>query len=99
MGPVVTGCQGAHRRLHRLRASTRGPRWCSTVAGSSRGRAARQAYFLGATLFDNVTPDMKIYREEIFGPVLCVVRVDTFAEAVELINSHMLRQRRRLLHP
>src|SRR5450830_437430 len=45
-------------------------------------------FFVGGTLFDNVTPDMKIYKEEIFGPVLCVVRVPDFAEAVRLINAH-----------
>ncbi|MCZ4305437.1 CoA-acylating methylmalonate-semialdehyde dehydrogenase [Zoogloeaceae bacterium G21618-S1] len=53
-----------------------------TVSGREEG------YFLGATLFDNVKPGMKIYDEEIFGPVLCVVRVETFAEAVELINAN-----------
>ncbi|MGN6579200.1 MAG: CoA-acylating methylmalonate-semialdehyde dehydrogenase [Bordetella sp.] len=45
-------------------------------------------FFLGGTLFDHVRTDMKIYREEIFGPVLCVVRVPDFASAVELINAH-----------
>ncbi|MFG6179230.1 CoA-acylating methylmalonate-semialdehyde dehydrogenase [Halomonas sp. THAF12] len=45
-------------------------------------------YFLGATLFDRVTPAMDIYRDEIFGPVLCVVRVETFEEAIALINAH-----------
>lgn len=45
-------------------------------------------YFLGATLFDHVTPAMRIYRDEIFGPVLCVVRVESFDQAVELINAH-----------
>lgn len=45
-------------------------------------------YFLGACLFDRVSPGMRIYREEIFGPVLCVVRVPDFEAAVELINSH-----------
>ncbi len=47
-----------------------------------------EGFYLGATLFDHVTPDMKIYREEIFGPVLGIVRVDSFAEAVALINGH-----------
>ncbi|MBO9356450.1 CoA-acylating methylmalonate-semialdehyde dehydrogenase [Bordetella petrii] len=47
-----------------------------------------QGFFLGGTLFDQVTPQMNIYREEIFGPVLCVVRVPDFAAAVELINAH-----------
>lgn len=45
-------------------------------------------FFTGATLFDHVTPEMRIYREEIFGPVLCCVRARDFAEAVELINAH-----------
>ena len=45
-------------------------------------------FFLGGSLFDHVTPDMRIYREEIFGPVLCCVRVKDFAAAVELINAH-----------
>ena len=45
-------------------------------------------FFLGGTLFDNVTPEMTIYQEEIFGPVLCVVRVPDLKSAVELINAH-----------
>jgi malonate-semialdehyde dehydrogenase (acetylating)/methylmalonate-semialdehyde dehydrogenase len=45
-------------------------------------------FFIGATLFDHVTPQMRIYREEIFGPVLACVRVPDFAAAVELINAH-----------
>ncbi|AJY50822.1 methylmalonate-semialdehyde dehydrogenase [Halomonas sp. KO116] len=45
-------------------------------------------YFMGATLFDHVTSAMRIYQDEIFGPVLCVVRVDDFDQAVELINAH-----------
>jgi malonate-semialdehyde dehydrogenase (acetylating)/methylmalonate-semialdehyde dehydrogenase len=45
-------------------------------------------FFLGATLFDHVKPEMRIYREEIFGPVLGVVRVNNFEKALELINQH-----------
>lgn len=45
-------------------------------------------FWLGGTLFDNVKPDMKIYKEEIFGPVLSCVRVPAFSDAVELINAH-----------
>ncbi|MEW6255321.1 MAG: CoA-acylating methylmalonate-semialdehyde dehydrogenase [Pseudomonadota bacterium] len=45
-------------------------------------------YYIGGCLFDNVTPDMKIYKEEIFGPVLSVVRTDTFDEALRLVNEH-----------
>ncbi|MFJ5409513.1 CoA-acylating methylmalonate-semialdehyde dehydrogenase [Pectobacterium punjabense] len=47
-----------------------------------------QGYFIGPTLFDNVTPEMKIYQEEIFGPVLSVVRVPDYQTAVTLINNH-----------
>ena len=47
-----------------------------------------KGFWVGGTLFDHVTPQMKIYREEIFGPVLVVVRVPDFAAAVELINAH-----------
>ncbi|NVK42016.1 MAG: CoA-acylating methylmalonate-semialdehyde dehydrogenase [Oceanospirillaceae bacterium] len=45
-------------------------------------------FFVGGTLIDNVTPDMLSYREEIFGPVLQVVRVQTMQQAMELINAH-----------
>jgi len=46
-------------------------------------------FFMGGCLFDHVKADMRIYQEEIFGPVLCVVRVKTYDEAVELINAHI----------
>jgi malonate-semialdehyde dehydrogenase (acetylating)/methylmalonate-semialdehyde dehydrogenase len=57
------------------------------------GRGARVAsrpggFFLGPTLFDHVRPDMRIYREEIFGPVLSIVRAPDLAAAVELVNAH-----------
>jgi malonate-semialdehyde dehydrogenase (acetylating)/methylmalonate-semialdehyde dehydrogenase len=45
-------------------------------------------YFLGVTLFDHVTPDMKIYQEEIFGPVFGIVHAATYDEAIALINRH-----------
>jgi len=50
--------------------------------------SCEQGFFIGGTLFDNVTPDMRIYKEEIFGPVLACVRVKDFAEAVQLVNAH-----------
>jgi malonate-semialdehyde dehydrogenase (acetylating)/methylmalonate-semialdehyde dehydrogenase len=49
---------------------------------------AGEGFFLGPSLFDHVSASMRIYREEIFGPVLCVVRVPDFRAAVSLINSH-----------
>src|SRR5208337_5121964 len=45
-------------------------------------------YFMGACLFDHVTPSMKIYKEEIFGPVLSVVRAHTYEEGLKLANDH-----------
>ncbi|TLX58453.1 methylmalonate-semialdehyde dehydrogenase (CoA acylating) [Stutzerimonas nosocomialis] len=53
-----------------------------SVAGNENG------FFLGGCLFDRVTPDMRIYQEEIFGPVLCIVRVNSLEEAMALINEH-----------
>ena len=48
----------------------------------------KEGYFLGTTLFDNVTRDMEVYKNEIFGPVLVVLRVDTLDKAIEIINSN-----------
>jgi len=87
MGPVVTAVHKAKiesyiddgvRSGAQLVVDGRGLR----VAGHENG------FFLGGSLFDHVTPDMKIYQEEIFGPVLCMVRVPDFAAALELINAH-----------
>ena len=55
---------------------------------SDAGPGCEDGFWLGGTLFDQVTPAMRIYREEIFGPVLCCVRVPDFAAAVELVNAH-----------
>jgi malonate-semialdehyde dehydrogenase (acetylating)/methylmalonate-semialdehyde dehydrogenase len=57
------------------------------------GRAFRHpeqpdGFFIGVSLFDHVTPEMEIYREEIFGPVLGIVRAATFDEALGLVNGH-----------
>lgn len=61
-----------------LRVDGRG----ATVAGHEKG------FYVGATLFDRVTADMRIYREEIFGPVLSVIRAETFDDAVKLPSQH-----------
>src|SRR3546814_14982279 len=47
-----------------------------------------KGFFVGGTLFDKVTPEMRIYREEIFGPVLSVVRTESFDEALGPIHAH-----------
>ena len=57
------------------------------VDGREKGKNLT-GFFLGGCLFDHVKPTMRIYQEEIFGPVLCVVRVKNFAEALELINQN-----------
>ncbi|MEP3917521.1 CoA-acylating methylmalonate-semialdehyde dehydrogenase [Ascidiaceihabitans sp.] len=87
MGPVVT--KAAHDRIKGYieKGAAEGADLIVdgrdfTVEGFEDG------YWLGGTLFDNVTPDMTIYREEIFGPVLACVRVKDFAEGVDLINAH-----------
>ena len=55
---------------------------------SQTGEGCENGFWMGGTLFDHVTTDMKIYKEEIFGPVLSCVRVADFGEAVQLINDH-----------
>ncbi|MGY4878594.1 CoA-acylating methylmalonate-semialdehyde dehydrogenase [Vreelandella aquamarina] len=50
--------------------------------------SAGNGYFIGGTLFDHVTPDMRIHSEEIFGPVLAIARVESFDEAVSMVNAH-----------
>ena len=87
MGPLVTG-------IHRDKVAgyiAAGVREGATLVLDGRENLAgelAQGFFINPTLFDHVTPAMSIYQEEIFGPVLCVVRVPTFAAAVELINRH-----------
>ncbi|MGQ7934239.1 CoA-acylating methylmalonate-semialdehyde dehydrogenase [Paraburkholderia sp. D1E] len=58
------------------------------VDGRAHPVVNEDGFFIGGTLFDQVGTEMKIYKEEIFGPVLAVVRVPDFASAVELINAH-----------
>ncbi|OCA92110.1 CoA-acylating methylmalonate-semialdehyde dehydrogenase [Pseudobacillus wudalianchiensis] len=63
-----------------------GARLC--VDGRNPDVQNAEGFYLGATLLDHVTPDMDIYREEVFGPARIVVRVDSLNEAIELINNH-----------
>ena len=56
--------------------------------GAQAGAGCEQGFWLGGTLFDHVSTEMKIYKEEIFGPVLSCVRVPDFAQAVQIINDH-----------
>jgi malonate-semialdehyde dehydrogenase (acetylating)/methylmalonate-semialdehyde dehydrogenase len=58
------------------------------VDGRTHEITKSPGYFLGPTLFDHATRDMRVYQEEIFGPVLTMTRVATFDEAIDLINDH-----------
>ena len=91
MGPIVT--RAAHERITGY--IEQGVKEGATLLvdgrgfnGEVAGEGCGDGFWLGGTLFDNVTTDMRIYKEEIFGPVLACLRVKDFAEAVELINAH-----------
>ena len=87
MGPIVT--KQALERIEGYIAT--GVEEGATLVVDGRGLKVpghENGFFTGGTLFDNVTPEMRIYKEEIFGPVLACVRAKDFAEAVQLINDH-----------
>jgi malonate-semialdehyde dehydrogenase (acetylating)/methylmalonate-semialdehyde dehydrogenase len=85
MGPLVT-------REHRDKVASyveNAPAEGATVVVDGREAAPEgDGFWLGVSLLDNVTPEMRAYRDEIFGPVLGVTRVDTYDEAVKLVNEN-----------
>ncbi|MDR6378130.1 CoA-acylating methylmalonate-semialdehyde dehydrogenase [Paraburkholderia caledonica] len=86
MGPLVTAEHKAKVAGYIASGEEEGA--TLIVDGRAHPVANEAGFFIGGTLFDNVGTQMKIYKEEIFGPVLAVVRVPDFAGAVELINAH-----------
>jgi malonate-semialdehyde dehydrogenase (acetylating)/methylmalonate-semialdehyde dehydrogenase len=87
MGPLIT----AEHRAKVVGYIEDGVRAGAALVVDGRGvrvPGRENGFFLGPTLFDRVDPSMRIYREEIFGPVLSVVRVPDFAASVELVNAH-----------
>jgi malonate-semialdehyde dehydrogenase (acetylating)/methylmalonate-semialdehyde dehydrogenase len=68
-------------------ASTRARNWCVDGRGFTL-QGYENGFFVGPTLFDNVTTDMRSYKEEIFGPVLQIVRAKNFEEALALPSKH-----------
>ncbi|WP_429491988.1 CoA-acylating methylmalonate-semialdehyde dehydrogenase [Paraburkholderia sp. RAU6.4a] len=86
MGPLVTAEHKAKVAGYIASGEAEGARLI--VDGRTHPVYSRPGYFIGGTLFDDVRTDMKIYKEEIFGPVLAVIRVPDFASAVKLINAH-----------
>jgi len=85
MGPLVT-------KIHRDKVASyiaAGEKEGAKVVVDGREvKVDGQGFWLGPTLFDQVTPNMSIYLEEIFGPVLSVIRVKTYDEALKLVNDH-----------
>ncbi len=87
MGPIVT--RQALERIEGYIAT--GVEEGATLVVDGRGHKVaghENGFFTGGTLFDHVTPSMRIYKEEIFGPVLSCVRVNDFSTAVDMINAH-----------
>ncbi|SHT92783.1 Methylmalonate-semialdehyde dehydrogenasE (MmsA) [Mycobacteroides abscessus subsp. abscessus] len=86
MGPLVTK---AHRdRVASYIEAGRAAGAAIVVDGREvEANGASDGFWLGPTLIDHVGPDMSVYTDEIFGPILSVVRVDTYDEALELVNN------------
>jgi len=88
IGPVVT--KASLQRIHRLIES--GIKDGAKLILDGRNPDVPAQYkagnYNGATIFDHVKPNMEIYKEEIFGPVLSIVRVDTLDEAIKLLNDN-----------
>jgi malonate-semialdehyde dehydrogenase (acetylating)/methylmalonate-semialdehyde dehydrogenase len=85
MGPLVTD---AHRERVRSYVDIGVAEGASLAVDGRKQQFESGGFFFGATLFDNVTPEMRIYRDEIFGPVLSLVRARSFEEALALVNEH-----------
>lgn len=86
MGPLITGEHRDRVRSYIDIGEKEGAKL--VVDGRKHETTKSPGYFLGPTLFDHATSGMRVYKEEIFGPVLTMTRVDTFDEAIKLINDH-----------
>ena len=86
MGPLITEEHCAKVRSYIDIGEEEGAK--VIVDGRTHDITNSPGYFLGPTLFDHATKDMRVYNEEIFGPVLTMTRVATFDEAIDLINDH-----------
>ena len=87
MGPLVTPQHYAKVKEYVNLGVLEGAKL--VIDGRSYSHAGHEkGFFLAPCLFDNVTKDMRIYKEEIFGPVLSIVRIKTFEEALQLVNDH-----------
>jgi len=84
MGPLVT----AEHRSKVLGFVNKGKAEGAKVVVDGSTSTMKEGFFLGTTLFDHVKPEMEVYRNEIFGPVLVVLRADSLEEAIALVNSN-----------
>ena len=87
MGPLVTAAHRARVQSFIDAGVAQGARLLLDGRGL-RVPGAEAGFFLGPSLFDQVRPDHAIYRDEIFGPVLCIVRAPSLAAAIDLVNTH-----------
>jgi malonate-semialdehyde dehydrogenase (acetylating)/methylmalonate-semialdehyde dehydrogenase len=85
MGPLITG---VHRDKVASYLDSGAEQGAKVVLDGRESAPEGNGFFLGVSLLDDVTPEMDAYRDEIFGPVLSVVRVDTYDEALELVNEN-----------
>jgi malonate-semialdehyde dehydrogenase (acetylating)/methylmalonate-semialdehyde dehydrogenase len=85
MGPLITE---AHRDRVAGYVDAGAAAGATVVLDGRQSELPASGFFLGPSLIDNVTEEMSVYRDEIFGPVLSVVRVDTFDEAIALVNRN-----------
>jgi malonate-semialdehyde dehydrogenase (acetylating)/methylmalonate-semialdehyde dehydrogenase len=84
MGPLVTGDHQKKVIGYIEKGVAEGAKPLCDGREASKGK---EGFFVGPTIFDNVTPQMTIAKEEIFGPVLSVIRVNTLDDAIDLVNS------------
>jgi malonate-semialdehyde dehydrogenase (acetylating)/methylmalonate-semialdehyde dehydrogenase len=85
MGPLISG---AHRDKVAGYIQAGAAAGATLVVDGRETDVPAAGFFLGTTLFDHVTPEMTIYTDEIFGPVLCIVRAESYDEALALINAN-----------
>ena len=85
MGPLITA---EHRDRVAGYVAAGAESGATVVVDGREADVPRTGFFLGTTLLDRVTPDMSVYTDEIFGPVLCVVRAETYDEALAVVNGN-----------
>jgi malonate-semialdehyde dehydrogenase (acetylating)/methylmalonate-semialdehyde dehydrogenase len=85
MGPLITA---EHRDRVAGYIAAGAEAGARVVVDGREAELPAEGFFLGTTLLDHVTPDMSVYSDEIFGPVLAIVRADTYADGLEVINSN-----------